>query len=138
MAAVYYSPLAFLYWYDEPYKDFTGNWPELRWFDECPTSWDETRGLAGAVGEYVAVTRRKGTRWFLGAMTNEEPRSLSIPLAFLGEGRWSATIYADGEPSPEARKTPVTIETRTVACGDTLTMKLAPSGGQAVLLERLD
>lgn len=136
MAAVYYSPLAFLYWYDEPYKYLTGHWPELRWFDECPTSWDETRGLAGAVGEYVAVARRKGKRWFIGAMTNEEGRTLSIPLDFLGDGRWTGTIYADGEAAVEARRTPVTITTKSVSAGDTLTMRLAPSGGQAISFER--
>lgn len=136
MAAVYYSPLTFLYWYDEPYKYLSGDWPELRWFDECPTTWDETRGLAGSVGEFVVVARRKRDRWFIGAMTNEGARALSLPLDFLGEGQWTATSYADGEAATEPRMTPVSIATRLVTTSDSLTLRLAPSGGQAILLER--
>ncbi|UIJ47195.1 glycoside hydrolase family 97 protein [Sphingomonas cannabina] len=136
MAAVYYNPLTFLYWYDEPAKYDGGGWPELRWFDECPTSWHETRALAGAVGEYVAVARRHGQRWFLGAMTNEDARVLTVPLDFLGAGRWRAQIFADGPPAVQARQTPVVIREVTVTAGDRLDLALAPSGGQAILFER--
>jgi alpha-glucosidase len=136
MAAVYYNPLTFLYWYDEPSKYAAGDWPELHWFDECPTSWDETRALSGAIGEHVAVARRKGDRWFLGAMTNEQPRTLRLPLAFLGAGQWQAQIYADGPPAAEPRLTRVMISRRAVTGADTLDLLLAPSGGQAIILSR--
>lgn len=135
MAAVYYNPLTFLYWYDEPAKYAQGHWPELRWFDECPTTWDATVALTGRIGEYVAVARRHRDRWFLGAMTNEEGRSLSIPLAFLEGGRWRATIFADGAPALPANRTPVVIRTVEVTAGDELALQLAPSGGQAIIFE---
>ena len=135
MAAVYYNPLTFLYWYDEPAKYAAGNWPELHWFDECPTTWDETVALSGAIGEHVAVARRQRDRWFLGAMTNETGRSLSIPLAFLREGVWRATIHADGAPAQSARQTPVVIRQVQVRPEDRLELVLAPSGGQAILFE---
>lgn len=138
MAVVYYNPLTFLYWYDEPYKYAAGSWPELAWFDACPTSWDETRALTGSVGEYVAVARRKGERWFLGAMTNEDGRNLAVPLDFLGDGKWRATIYADGAAAAAPRQTRVRIEGRQVTAGNGLEMRLAPSGGQAVLFERTE
>ena len=138
MAAVYYNPLTFLYWYDAPdkYADDAA-WPELRWFDECPTSWDETAALGGAIGEYVVVARRHGERWFLGAMTNEEARRVPIATGFLGEGRWRATIYADGPAAAQARLTPVEISSRELRAGETLELVLAPSGGQAILFERV-
>jgi alpha-glucosidase len=136
MAAVYYNPLTFLYWYDEPSKYASGEWPALQWFDECPTSWDESRGLSGEIGEHVVIARRKGDRWFLGAMTNEEARSVPVPLNFLGEGAWIATIFADGTPMPEPRKTKVVISSRTIRSTDTLNISLAPSGGQAVMFSR--
>jgi alpha-glucosidase len=135
MAAVYYNPLTFLYWYDEPSKYDIGRWPELRWFDECPTSWDETVALSGAIGEHVAVARRNGGRWFLGAMTNEEARRLSVPLTFLRKGSWRATIYADGEAADPPRSTPVVIRQVRVRPQDRLELVLAPSGGQAILFE---
>lgn len=137
MAVVYYNPLTFLYWYDEPAKYAAGAWPELRWFDECPTTWDESRGLSGSVGEHIVVARRKGNRWFLGAMTNEEACNVSVLLDFLGRGAWRATIYADGHRPDEPRKTGVDILSRTVRAADSLTIDLAPSGGQAVMFEPL-
>ena len=136
MAAVYYSPLTFLYWYDAPAKYDGGHWPELSWFDECPTTWDETRVLSGAIGEHVAIARRSGARWFLGAMTNEEPRRLELSLGFLAAGRWRAHIYADGAASGRPPDTPIVISERPVDRGGTLEMVLAPSGGQAVRFER--
>lgn len=136
MAAVYYNPLTFLYWYDEPVKYLTGSWPALQWFDECPTTWDETHALDGRPGEFVAVARRHGTRWFLGAMTNEQARQIDIPLAFLGEGLWHATIFADGAAAIEPRLTPVTIATRTVGSKDSMTLLMQPSGGQAIMFEQ--
>lgn len=135
MAAVYYNPLTFLYWYDIPSKYAVGGWPALRWFDECPTSWDETHPIDGQPGEFVAVARRQGERWFLGTMTNEQPRHLKVPLSFLKAGSWNATIFADGPAGVLARTTPVIISTRTVRNSETLTIDMQPSGGQAILFE---
>jgi alpha-glucosidase len=134
MAVVYYSPLVFLYWYDTPAK-YAAGFPELAFFDACPASWDETVGLDGAVGEFAVVARRAGGRWFLGAMTNEQARRLSVPLRFLGPGRWRARIFADGRPGAEPRLTPVEITAREVVAADTLDLALSPSGGQAVIFE---
>ncbi len=137
MAAVYYNPLTFLYWYDAPAKYRTGSWPALHWFDECPTTWDETHPIAGEPGEYVAVARRSGNRWFLGAMTNEEARTIQVPLAFLSEGKWQAMIFADGARAQEPRLTKVDIIRRDVDAAAILTIEMQPSGGQAILFERM-
>jgi alpha-glucosidase len=135
MAAVYYNPLTFLYWYDTPDKYAGRAWPDLRWFDECPTTWDETRALSGAIGEHVMVARRHGKRWFLGAMTNESPRVLKASLGFLGRGRWMATVFADGPAAAKAFETPVVIRKVPVTAATVLSLALAPSGGQAILFE---
>ena len=137
MAAVYYQPLNFLYWYDSPSKYAnTANWPGLPWFDAIPTTWDESRTLDGTIGQYVAVARRKGTTWYLGAMTDESPRTLSLPLSFLGGGNWTATVYADGTPGTNAYQTPVVVSTRIVTSATVLSVAMAPSGGQAVVLKQ--
>ncbi|MDQ0688645.1 alpha-glucosidase [Streptomyces achromogenes] len=136
MAAVYYQPLNFIYWYDSPSKfSNTANWPGLPWFDAIPTTWDESHTLAGSIGQYVAVARRKGAAWYLGAMTNESARTLSLSLSFLGSGNWTATVYADGTPGASAYQTPVVVSTRTVTSATALSMAMAPSGGQAVMLK---
>jgi alpha-glucosidase len=133
MAAVFYSPLNFLYWYDEPAK-FRGAQPALEFLDQCPTIWDETVALAGAIGEHVVVARRSGARWFVGAMTNEQPRSLTLPLAFLGVGAWRMRRFRDGMPGATPNATPVMVEEERVSRDTILRLRLAPSGGQALIL----
>lgn len=136
MAAVYYQPLNFLFWYDRPSKYANpANWPGLPWFNAVPTTWDESRTLAGSIGEYVAVARRGGSTWYLGAMTNETARTLSIPLSFLGSGTYTATVYADGTPGSSPFRTPVVVGTQTVTAETTLDVAMAPAGGQAVILK---
>jgi alpha-glucosidase len=135
MAAVYYQPLNFLFWYDRPSKYANpAGWPGLPWFNAVPTTWDESRTLAGSIGEYVAVARRHGSAWYLGAMTNETARTLSIPLSFLGSGSYTASVYADGTPGSSPFRTPVVVGTRTVTSETTLDVAMAPAGGQAIIL----
>jgi alpha-glucosidase len=136
MAVVYYSPLTFLYWYDKPAKYAQGDWPDLNFFDDCPTTWDDTRALAGEIGEYVVVARRRGERWFLGAMTNEAPREIEVPLSFLGEGGWNARIFADGIGADPPSRTPALVRERDVEAHQSLLLSLAASGGQAIRFER--
>lgn len=90
-----------------------------------PVMWDETRALDGKVGEFIAVARRKGEEWFVGAITNEDAREVSLPLAFLGSGEWIADIYGD-----------VPATGKGVKSSDTLPLKLAPGGGVAIRLHR--
>ncbi|NOW48442.1 alpha-glucosidase [Novosphingobium sp. SG751A] len=135
MAAVYYNPLTFLYWYDGPEKYAGRNWPELAFFDECPTSWDRTVALSGAIGQHVVVARRNKGRWYLGALTNEQGRDLTVPLHFLEKGRWRARRFADGLPGAQAMATPVILSEDIVTPHQSLTLRLAPSGGQAIIFE---
>ncbi|WP_329259385.1 glycoside hydrolase family 97 protein [Streptomyces pseudovenezuelae] len=136
MAAVYYQPLNFLFWYDKPskYADPAG-WPGLPWFESVPTTWDESRTLAGSIGAYVAVARRSGDTWYLGAMTDETSRILSVPLSFLGGGTYTATVYADGTPGAAPHQTPVVVSNLSVTAESTLSVAMAPAGGQAVVLK---
>lgn len=137
LAAIYYNPLTFLYWYDAPSKYAGREWPDLAFLDECPTNWDETVSLSGAIGEHAVVARRSGKRWFLGAITNEAARTLTIDLRFLGAGKWRARRFADGAPAARAFETPVALSTDTVTAADRFVMALAPAGGQAVIFEPL-
>ncbi|WP_205589817.1 glycoside hydrolase family 97 protein [Mucilaginibacter celer] len=61
-----------------------------------PTTFDETVALSGKVGEHVAIARRKGSTWHIGAMTNWDARELTIDFSFLGEGTYKAVIFEDG------------------------------------------
>jgi alpha-glucosidase len=135
MAAVYYSALEWLYWYAPPTQFLDGP-PELEWFDKIPTTWHESRAVAGDIGQYVVVARRNGDTWYLGAMTNEEGRTVDVSLSFLREGSWTAHVYADGAPRTPARDTAVVMSQQQVDATTTLPLSLAPSGGQAIRFER--
>ncbi|MFT3996025.1 MAG: glycoside hydrolase family 97 catalytic domain-containing protein [Asticcacaulis sp.] len=136
LAVTCYSPLTLLYWYDKPEKYADKPWPELKWFDDVPTTWDETKAVAGELGEYVIIARRKGADWYLGAITNEMERRLDLDLGFLGDGAWTATRYMDGKLSRPANKTPVMIETASVTAATRLRLQLNAAGGQAIRFTR--
>ncbi len=92
-----------------------------------PTVWDETVGLAGKVDGYAAIARRKGEVWYLAAISNWEPRELTLDLGFL-KGRYRAEIFADGI-NADRDATDYTRSVRTLEGGQPLTVKLAPGGG---------
>ena len=61
-----------------------------------PTVWDETVALTGSVGEYIAIARRSGDTWYIGAMTDWTPRELELDLSFIGNGNYDVESFADG------------------------------------------
>ncbi|MFV3126473.1 glycoside hydrolase family 97 catalytic domain-containing protein [Niveispirillum sp. KHB5.9] len=137
LAAIYYNPQTFLYWYDKPDKYAGRDWPELAFFDECPTTWTDVRALSGTIGEHAVVARRaRNGRWFLGAITNGMGRTLTIDLGFLGDGKWQVRRFADGAPAAPVNRTRVTVTTEIVKAGARLEMVLSPHGGQAMIFER--
>ncbi len=130
LPVVFYSPLQWLFWYDRP-EDYQGE-PEIAFWDALPTVWDESRVVTGEIGGYAAIARRSGADWFLGVITNNDARTLDVPLTFLPEGRpYLAYIYRDGNAPT---RTGVSIERRTVYAAATLRETLKPGGGVAVRL----
>lgn len=100
-----------------------------------PTFTDETAALDGRVGEYAVVARRKGEVWYVGAMSNWEPRDLTIDTSFLGSGLHRAVILQDGvnadrEPTDYKK---VVIE---ISAGESLPIHLAGGGGWAARIEK--
>ena len=65
-----------MYWYDKPSD--SQDEPELKFFDDVYTTWDDTKVLQGEVGEFITIARRKGEEWFIGSITNNEKRVLSV------------------------------------------------------------
>jgi alpha-glucosidase len=131
LAAIYYSPLQTLYWYDKP--EHSDNKPELEFWDRIPTSWDETKVLHGRPGEFITTARRKGAEWFVGTITNNDARKLKVPLHFLEKEKiYLATIYADDPQA--ATKTKVGVRTIKVDAKTVIDTKLSASGGQVIWL----
>ena len=129
LAAVYYSPIQTLFWYDKPAQ--YGNEPEIEFFEKIPTVWDETKVLEGTPGEYITTARRSGDNWFVGTITNNNARSLKVKLDFLPKGKkYLATIYSDDDKS--TTKTKVKSETKKADASTVINVNLVPSGGQAI------
>lgn len=134
MAAVYYSPLQTLYWYDKPAD--SKHEPELEFWDKVPTTWDETRVLQGNPGEYITTARRNANDWFIGTLTNNDARKLKISLNFLPKDKkYIASIYSD-DPSI-ATATKVRITRKTVDYKTIIDADLIPSGGQAIWIREI-
>ena len=107
------------------------NQPSFQFIRDVPTSWDATRALNGAPGEFATIARRHGEEWYLGCVTNWTARDLRVPLDFLGNGKYTAEIYEDAADAAEHPKN-VAIHRETVRSGDTLTLRLASGGGCAI------
>ncbi|MEO8562800.1 MAG: glycoside hydrolase family 97 protein [bacterium] len=99
-----------------------------------PTVFDATVPLDGKVGEYLAVAKRKGNTWYVGAMTNWTPRDLALDLSFLGSGAYTAVIFQDGVNSSKDARDYKRVERR-VAATDKLSIHLGEGGGWTARLE---
>ena len=123
MFVVYESPFQMVADSPDAYQNAAG----FDFVKMVPTAWDETRFVAGDIDDYVVVARRKGKDWYIGAMGNEKPHAISVPLKFLGAGKFKAKVWEDGATPTTLRESE-----RDVSATDVLELKLAPSGGAAV------
>jgi alpha-glucosidase len=105
-------------------KSYEGQ-KEFDFIRAVPTTWDETKAIAGEVGQYAVIARSRGADWYLGAITNWSPRELDIPLSFLGPGNYTADLYTDSG-----------FEQRSVTASTALHLKLAAGGGTAIRFHR--
>jgi alpha-glucosidase len=142
-AVCIFSPLQFLYWYDKAAPglekndglwgttNYIGSEPELEFFDNVPTVWDETRVLYASIGKYGVIARRKGEEWFIGGINGEQPDSFKIDLSFLSPAlKYTASIYSD-DPSVNTR-THVRIDRMEVVSKDTYTANVNANNGFAM------
>jgi alpha-glucosidase len=95
---------------------------------KIPTVFDETVALDGKVGEYIALARRKGDTWYVGAMTNWNARDLTLDFSFLGNGTYEAEVFRDGF-NADRDATDYKREVITVTKNTKQAISLAPGGG---------
>ena len=90
-----------------------------------PTVWDETRLVDGYPGRLAVLARRRGTDWYVGAITSDTMVSIAeVPLRFLGAGTYDVALISDGEDVDR-----FAYATETLSRRDTMTVELAPRGG---------
>jgi hypothetical protein len=101
----------------------------LAFLDQIPTVWDETRLVAGTPGQDAVLARRRGSRWFVGAITAGPARRLTVPLAWLKGGTWHADIVRDGVGRGD-----VVRSAQNVASDGTLSFDVPVNGGFAAIV----
>jgi alpha-glucosidase len=126
---VYESPLVMVSDHPEAYE----GQPGFEFIEKVPTVWDDTKVPSGEPPKFVTVARQKNDVWYVGAMTNWDPRELEVPLSFLGAGEYNAQIFADG-PDADRVATSLSITTKRVRASDKIEVHLASGGGVAVIL----
>jgi alpha-glucosidase len=132
---VIYSPIEMAA--DLP-ENYLANPGPFQFIKDVAVDWDDTRVLAGEVGDYAVIARRQrgAPAWFVGAVGDEQERHFDVALDFLDPGRrYRAEIYRDGDDA-DYRTNPrsIVIEKRVVTAADRLAIRIAPGGGTAVRL----
>lgn len=95
-----------------------------------PTVWDETTVLDAKMGDYIVVARRKGSEWYIGAMTDWTARTLDLDFSFLPAGNFQMESYEDG---PNADRVGIDYKKRksSVNKNGRIKINMAPGGGWA-------
>jgi alpha-glucosidase len=103
---------------------------------KIPTIFDETVALDGKVGEYVAIARKKGDTWYVGAMTNWDARELTLDFSFLGAGNYEMEIFRDGI-NADRDATDYKKEVIKISSGTKLKIQLSTGGGWAASIKKV-
>ena len=99
--------------------------------------WVESKTLMGKIGEYIVMMRETETEYLVAATTNEEARTLSIPLDFLPEGFYTIQLMLDGEDAHYlTNRETYQVKTQEVKSGDSIQVKLAPGGGACMRIKK--
>ncbi len=131
---VIYSPVQMAADTPENYAKYPN---EMKFIRDVPTDWQETRVLNGEIGDFVTIARKErgGEGWYVGAVGDEEARSVSFKLDFLTPGqKYKAEIYRDDDDADyrTEKRHSIIIESKDVTSADSMDMRIAPGGGFAI------
>jgi len=114
------------------------NKPAFKFIEDVPTDWEDTKVLQAEIGKYVTIARkdRNSNDWYIGSITNEAAREVTIKLDFLPAGKkYTAEIYEDGKDADmTTNPLPVSIHQQVVDAKTELKVRLAAGGGAAIRL----
>ena len=128
-----YSPLQMAADFPEHYEKFMD---AFQFIKDVDLDWVQSRYLLAEPGDYVVIARqgKKDGQWFCGGVTDEQKRTLAVPMDFLEAGKvYEATIYADAQDA-DYKENPQAYEicAREVTSKDVLQMTMARGGGFAI------
>ena len=110
------------------------NQPGFDFLRDVPTTWDETRFVCGEPGEWIVLARRRGQVWYLGGITNEKSREISVPLRFLPAGTCVMRLYSDTSLD-DTQPNSLAVKQLRVDRATQLKIATAPGGGFVAVIE---
>jgi alpha-glucosidase len=123
------DPFASVVWADRILPNIRNQ--DMEFFRRVPAATTETKVLAGEIGRHVAIARRTGDDWYVGAIAGTDSRQLSLPLTVLDPDReYIAYIYTDDSAAPSKPKEAYAY--RRVSSKDTIKLDLFAQGGAAL------
>ncbi len=133
----FYSPLQMAC--DLP-ENYMARADAFKFVEQVPCDWEQSLLIDGRIGDYCIYARqgRGSETWYLGGITDETPRMVSVSLSMLDDdAEYSLTLWRDGDDAdwcdnPYSYK----IEERAVSAGDTLHINMASGGGFAAVIEK--
>lgn len=133
MYVVYDSPLQMLCDAPTEYEKY----PDiLEFLSNVPVTWDDTRVLEGKIGDYIITLRQKDEDWYLGGLTDWNAREFEIDMSFLSEGEYEATLFMDGINADKLAQD-YQVKSRKVSKEDKLKISMAPGGGFAIRIQKI-
>ena len=108
--------------------------PGFDFLRDVPTTWDETRFVCGEPGEWIVLARRRGQVWYMGGITNEKSRKISVPLRFLPEGTCAMRLYSDTSLD-DTQPNSLAVKQLPVDRATQLSIATAPGGGFVAVIE---
>ncbi|MES2276157.1 MAG: glycoside hydrolase family 97 catalytic domain-containing protein [Bacteroidota bacterium] len=127
LTVIYFDPLQAIFWYGRP-LEYNPEGADIEFFKYVPTVWDETRYLAGEIGESISVARKKDNVWYIGCATGLMPWKTSLRLDFLTKGKkYMATIYEDDGNQG------IRVKTARFKQGDILPVDIRAKAGMAMI-----
>jgi len=132
MYVIYESPLQMLS--DNPSNYYRE--PEcMEFMAAVPSVWDDTKILDAKVSDYIAIARRSGDTWYIGAMTDWDARSMELNLDFLDDGNYTMKVWKDGM-NADRNASDFAQEELTVTSSSKIKVDMAPGGGWAAIIEK--
>jgi alpha-glucosidase len=116
--------------------------PAFKFIQDVPVSWEKSVPLLGEIGEYFVMARkeRDGDDWFIGGVTNEQPRTVNLGFDFLDdEATYIAEIYCDSDNAHyRDHQLGITILSRKLKRSDRIDVYMAPGGGFGIRVRKAD
>ncbi len=123
-------------------RNYQAKLDAFQFIRDVPVDWQHSKAIAGAVGDYIVMARkdRHSEDWYVGGLTDEQARTVTVPLDFLTAGKtYQAEIYKDGDKAHWVTAPyDISIKNQRVSANQKLKIKMAESGGFAIRFKHIE